>query len=162
MKDYEIRRKDRAVDENAALEILKSGSFGVLSTIGADGYPYGVPVNYAYDDGKIYFHCAKNVGHKQDNLRFSGKVSFTVVTKSGVISEKFTTGYESAIAFGYASKTVIEKEKALRLLVQKYSPEFTEDGENHIKGAFERTDVFVIEIEKLTAKANKKRRFNKI
>lgn len=156
MKDYEIRRKDRAVDKNAALEILKSGSFGVLSTIGADGYPYGVPVNYAYDDGKIYFHCAKNVGHKQDNLRFSGKVSFTVVTKSDVISEKFTTGYESAIAFGYASKTVTEKEKALRLLVQKYSPEFTEDGENHIKGAFERTDVFVIEIEKLTAKANKK------
>ena len=49
-----------------------------------------------------------------------------------------------------------KKEKALRLLVQKYSPEFTEDGENHIKGAFERTDVFVIEIEKLTAKANKK------
>lgn len=87
MKDYEIRRKDRAVDENATLEILKSGSFGVLSTIGADGYPYGVPVNYAYDDGKIYFHCAKNVGHKQDNLRFSGKVSFTVVTKSDVISE---------------------------------------------------------------------------
>lgn len=87
MKDYEIRRKDRAVDENDALEILKSGSFGVLSTIGADGYPYGVPVNYAYDDGKIYFHCAKNVGHKQDNLRFSGKVSFTVVTKSDVISE---------------------------------------------------------------------------
>lgn len=87
MKDYEIRRKDRAVDENAALEILKSGSFGVLSTIGADGYPYGVPVNYAYNDGKIYFHCAKNVGHKQDNLRFSGKVSFTVVTKSDVISE---------------------------------------------------------------------------
>ena len=115
MKDYEIRRKDRAVDENAALEILKSGSFGVLSTIGADGYPYGVPVNYAYDDGKIYFHCAKNVGHKQDNLRFSGKVSFTVVTKSDVISEKFTTGYESAIAFGYASKTVTEKEKALRI-----------------------------------------------
>ena len=109
-----------------------------------------------FRSGKIYFHCAKNVGHKQDNLRFSGKVSFTVVTKSDVISEKFTTGYESAIAFGYASKTVTEKEKALRLLVQKYSPEFTEDGENHIKGAFERTDVFVIEIEKLTAKANKK------
>ncbi|WP_449074270.1 hypothetical protein [Ruminococcus sp.] len=40
--------------------------------------------------------------------------------------------------------------------MQKYSPEFAEDGENHIKGAFARTDVFVIEIEKLTAKANKK------
>ena len=105
---------------------------------------------------KSTFTVPKNVGHKQDNLRFSGKASFTVVTKSDVISEKFTTGYESAIAFGYASKTVTEKEKALRLLVQKYSPKFAEDGENHIKGAFERTDVFVIEIEKLTAKANKK------
>ena len=40
--------------------------------------------------------------------------------------------------------------------MQKYSPDLAEDGENHINGAFDRTDVFVIEIEKLTAKANKK------
>lgn len=156
MKIYEIRRTDRALTENDAVEILKNGSYGTLSTIGSDGYPYGVPVNYAYDDGKIYFHCAKNAGHKQENLRFSGKVSFTVVTKSNVIAEKFTTGYESAIAFGYASKTVTEKEKALRLLVQKYSSKFAEIGESHIKSAFDRTDVFMIEIERLTAKANKR------
>lgn len=155
MKAYDIRRSDRAQSESTAVEILKKGSYGVLSTVGADGYPYGVPVNYVYDDGKIYFHCAKNEGHKQENMRFSGKVSFTVVTKSDVISEKFTTGYESAIAFGIASKIVTDKEKALRLLVKKYSPDFINEGESYIKGGFERTDVFAVEIERLTAKANK-------
>lgn len=60
MKTMKSCRKDRAVDENAALEILKSGSFGVLSTIGAGQLSYcSVPVNYAYDDGKIYFHCCQ-------------------------------------------------------------------------------------------------------
>ncbi len=31
---------------------------------GEDGYPYGVPVNYVVDKDKIYFHCAKDAGHK--------------------------------------------------------------------------------------------------
>ena len=156
MKNYEIRRTDRALTEEDAVEILRKGSFGILSTIGADGYPYGVPVNYVYDDGRIYFHCAKNNGHKQENLRFSGRVSFTVVTKSEVISEKFTTAYESAVAFGTASKIVFDKEKALRLLVKKYSPQFIDEGESCIKDDFEHTDVFMLEIERLTAKANRK------
>lgn len=47
MKAYDIRRSDRAQSESTAVEILKKGSYGVLSTVGADGYPYGVPVNYA-------------------------------------------------------------------------------------------------------------------
>lgn len=156
MKNYEIRRTDRALTEEDAVEILRKGSFGILSTIGADGYPYGVPVNYVYDDGRIYFHCAKNAGHKQENLRFSGRVSFTVVTKSEVIPEKFTTAYESAVAFGTASKIVFDKEKALRLLVKKYSPQYIDEGESCIKDHFERTDVFMLEIERLTAKANRK------
>lgn len=155
MKNYPIRRTDRALTETDAVEILKSGSYGVLSTISADGYPYGVPLNYVYDDGKIYFHCAKGSGHKQDNLRFSGRVSFTVVTKSEVVPDKFTTSYESAVAFGIASKIVFDKEKALRLLIKKYSPEFMVEGEKAIKGAFDKTDIFMIEIEKLTAKANR-------
>ena len=73
MKAYDIRRSDRAQSESTAVEILKKGSYGVLSTVGADGYPYGVPVNYVYDDVKIYFHCAKS-GHKLDAVRASRKI----------------------------------------------------------------------------------------
>jgi nitroimidazol reductase NimA-like FMN-containing flavoprotein (pyridoxamine 5'-phosphate oxidase superfamily) len=58
----EIRLKDRVVDDEKAVEIIKKGSYGVLSTIGADGYPYGVPLNYTYFNNCICFHCAQE-GH---------------------------------------------------------------------------------------------------
>ena len=35
-----MRRKDRETTEERAYEILKNGEYGILSTIGEDGYPY--------------------------------------------------------------------------------------------------------------------------
>ena len=78
----QIRRKDRVLDRNGAEDILKKGTYGVLSTFGQDGYPYGVPVNYFYKDGHIYFHCAVE-GHKMDNLANCPQVSFTVALAPG-------------------------------------------------------------------------------
>lgn len=155
MQCFEMRRTDRKLDEKNAFEILEKGNFGILSTIGSDGYPYGVPVNYVFVNEKIYFHCAKNVGHKEKNLINSNKVSFTVVTKSDVCSEKMTTKYESTIAFGIAEKTFTEKEFVLRELVKKYSPNNIPEGEKHIEKSFNACDIFAIKIEKLTAKANR-------
>ena len=53
-----MRRKDRKTTEERAYEILKNGEYGILSTIGEDGYPYGVPVNFAVEGNKIYFNTA--------------------------------------------------------------------------------------------------------
>jgi hypothetical protein len=39
----QIRLKDRAVNDEKAIQIITKCSYGVLSTIGEDGYPYGVP-----------------------------------------------------------------------------------------------------------------------
>lgn len=50
-----------------ATAILDVAEFGVLSTIGNDGQPYGVPLNYIYKDRAIYFHCAV-AGQKLDNI----------------------------------------------------------------------------------------------
>ena len=49
---------------------------GVLSLIGDDGYPYGLPIDHWYceEDGKIYFHGAKE-GHKIDSIKACGKAS---------------------------------------------------------------------------------------
>lgn len=155
MKDYKMRRTDRELSCDEALEILRNGAYGVLSTIGSDGFPYGVPVNYAYDSGKIYFHCAKNSGHKQENLIYSGRVSFTVVTHEKIVPESFTSEYASVIAFGVASKTVINKEHGLLKLVEKYSPDFIKEGEEYISEYADVTDVYEIDIEKISGKANK-------
>ena len=41
-----MRRKDRETTEERAYEILKNGEYGILSTIGEDGYP----VSYTHLD----------------------------------------------------------------------------------------------------------------
>ena len=64
----EMRRKDRLLTEKEAREILSEGEYGVLSTMGENGYPYGVPVNYVYLNDNIYFHCAADVGPKLENI----------------------------------------------------------------------------------------------
>ena len=50
----EMRLKSQQLSEEETIALLDAGEYGVLSTIGANGYPYGVPINYIYDDGKIY------------------------------------------------------------------------------------------------------------
>lgn len=46
--DREMRRKDRKIETDEAIKILKTGEYGVLSTVDIDGYPYGVPINYIW------------------------------------------------------------------------------------------------------------------
>ena len=65
------------------IKILEKEEAGVLAVIGDGGYPYTVPMNYIYSDGKIYFHTAKG-GHKNDAIAENSKVSFCVIEESEV------------------------------------------------------------------------------
>ncbi len=150
-----IRRKDRAISKQEAIEILTNGEYGILSTIGIDGYPYGIPVNYVYQNGNIYFHCAIK-GHKLDNITYNNKVSFCVVGNTKVIPEKFGTNYESAILFGKAVKVSgDEKNEALISLLEKYSSEFMEKGMLYIQKLYDKTVVVKISIEHVSGKSKK-------
>lgn len=146
-----MRRSNREASIDAAKDILRWGEYGVLSTVGEDGFPYGVPLNYAYDGEKIYFHCAKNVGHKLENLSFCDKVSFTAVCGNEVKSDKFTEKFESVIVFGNARRSD-DKIYGLEQLIKKYSPMYIESGMEHIKKSADKTDVFEIEILKISGK----------
>ena len=151
----EIRLKDRAVNDEKIIEIFKTGSYGVLSTIGEDGYPYGVPVNYTYFDNCICFHCAQQ-GHKIENIKHNERVSFCVVTGSEVLASKFDTDYESAIAFGRASEVTDEsaKREILLSVINKYSGDFLPAGMNYMKKYWDETAVIKITIEHLSGKAH--------
>ena len=151
----EIKLQDRAVNHDKALEIITKGSYGVLSTIGEDGYPYGVPLNYTFFDNCICFHCA-NEGHKLENIDFSNKVSFCVVTKSDVLSNEFDTDYESAIAFGKAGVVTddAEKKDILLSVLNKYSANYLKAGNNYMKKYWDDTKVIKMEIEHLSGKAH--------
>ena len=71
------RKKEEITDDAAISAILRKARVGRLATLGADGYPYIVPVNYVYLGESIYFHCARE-GEKLDNIRRHARVCFEV------------------------------------------------------------------------------------
>ncbi|MDO9086796.1 MAG: pyridoxamine 5'-phosphate oxidase family protein [Anaerolineaceae bacterium] len=148
-----MRRKDRLMNQEAAIELLMRGEYGVLSSVDEEGQPYGVPVNYVFDGLEtIYFHCAKE-GHKLDNLKTNPKVCFTVVGDTQVMDWKFTTAFESVIVFGIAHEVEgEEKYQGLRMLALKYSPDYEEEFNKDIDKAMIPTQVMKIQVKQLTGK----------
>lgn len=151
-----LQRKDRQMDDAAAMALLQRGEYGILSTTDGNDQPYGIPVHYAVMDETIFFHCATE-GHKLDNIIANSKVSLCVVGRSHVTPEKFATCYESVIVSGNA--TIIEdpvlRKNALRALIVKYAPDHIPAGEAYMEKLFDQTAVVRIFIDHLSGKARK-------
>ena len=147
-----MRRKDKEIGTDEAINLLTNCEYGVLSTVGNDGQPYGVPLNYTYKDNCIYFHCALK-GHKIDNIDDNPKVSFCTVGNTEVLPSEFSTNYVSAVAFGVASEVQgTERYDALVLLLEKFSPGFIEEGKKYIEKLDKVTKVIKIQIQHISGK----------
>lgn len=151
----EMRRKEKLMDNEAGIELLKKCSYGVLSLFGDDDYPYGVPVNYAYKDNCIYIHGFLS-GHKIDAIQNHSKVCFTVVGETEVLKQQVTTNYVSVIAFGKAeiilSPNNAERENAFSVLMERFIPGEEERTSKYIKAHEANTSVIKIVIEHMTCK----------
>jgi uncharacterized protein len=148
----EMRRKDKEIGTDEAIKLLTECEYGVLSTVGNDGQPYGVPLNHVYKDNCIYFHCALK-GHKIDNIDNNPKVSFCAVGNTKVLPSEFSTNYVSAVAFGVASEVQgTERYNALVWILEKFSPEFIEEGKKYIEKLDKTTKVIKIEIQHMSGK----------
>ena len=148
----EMRRKDKEIGTDEAINLLAECEYGVLATVDNNGQPYGLPLNYAYKDNCIYFHCALT-GHKIDNIDSNPKVSFCAVGDTEVLPSEFSTDYVSAVAFGVASEVQgTERYNALVLLLEKFSPDFMEEGRKYIEKLDKVTKVIKIEIQHISGK----------
>lgn len=147
-------KEENQLPREDAVKILESNSHGVLALDGDDGYPYAVPVSYAYEDGKIYFHGAAEGGHKLDSITRNSKVSFCVVEKDEILAADFNTLFLSAIAFGRARilDDDGEKQQALERILAKYSADYMESGRDYIKASWNDVCAVEITVEHLTAK----------
>lgn len=118
-------RPESRLSEEAAKELLLKGEIGVLSTAGADGVPYGIPINYVYspEENILFFHCATK-GRKVSNLIENNKVSLAVVGSAKVVPDKYTSAYESVIVEGKASLITDpdEKRRLLVRLCERFAP----------------------------------------
>jgi nitroimidazol reductase NimA-like FMN-containing flavoprotein (pyridoxamine 5'-phosphate oxidase superfamily) len=151
----DIRRQDRALSRQDALELLRRAEYGVLSSVDPDGQPYGVPLSFCLIDDAIYFHSALE-GHKLDNIAGNPRVSFCVVGGTEVLPDKFGTRYTSAIVFGAAEEVFgSDKQRALEGFVSKYSPGYVEKGLKYIETMTADARVFRVRVESISGKARR-------
>ena len=119
-----MRRSAQALGVDACREVLSRGTSGVLALLGDGGWPYAVPMSYALDGEKLYFHCARE-GHKLDAIRREARASFCVVDRDDVKPAEYTSYFRSVIIFGRVR--VLEDEAQMRaaieLLARRYFPE---------------------------------------
>ena len=146
-----IRQK---VDQETCIRLLKNEKRGVLSVLGDDGYPYGLPINHYYneEDGHIYFHSGMK-GHKIDAMRKCDKVSFCVYDSGYVREGEWALNINSVIVFGRV-RFVEDYDKAIEIS-RKLSYKFTDDQtyiENEVRKSGPRVLVFELVPEWMTGK----------
>ena len=149
-----MRRFKQQISEEECLQVLRQEPRGVLSMIGDDGYPYGIPLDHWYSDsdGKLYFHGAKE-GHKIDAVSSCDKVSYCVCDQGYRRDGEWALNIRSVIVFGRI-RPVTDEEKAREICTQ-ICRKFTDDEayiEKELKNAFSRVLCLELTPEHMTGK----------
>lgn len=123
-----VVRVKQALSKEKCVEILKSELRGVLSVLGDDGYPYGMPMNHWYneEDGTLYFHSGKK-GHRVDAMKTCDKASFCVIDKGECKDGDWALTFQSVIVFGRLE--IVEDPQIVIDMVRKLSYHFTDNAE---------------------------------
>lgn len=126
-----MRKSNKKITEISIItDILDTCHTGRLGTVGADGWPMVKPLNFAFHEGLIYFHCALE-GEKLDDIRRDNRVCFEAdlpvayVKGTGDNPCRAEYLYRSVIVRGRAVIVTEREERllALDLLMAKYQPE---------------------------------------
>lgn len=147
-----MRRNKQQLPDQECVELLKQEPRGVLALLGDDGYPYTVPMDFFYDEGKLYFHCAKE-GHKIDAIKKCGKASFCVMDKGFRRQDEWALNIKSVVAFGRIRLVEDRKETMARVrqLGNKYNPS-PEAVEKELERTADIVQCLEFQIEHMTGK----------
>lgn len=111
----QMKRINQQLSKEDCIELLKNEKRGVLSVIGDDEYPYGIPLDFLYDENEnmIYFQGC-NSGHKIDAIRKNNKVSFCIYDNGQIEEGDIGLTLKSVIVFGRIN-IVKNSEKTLNI-----------------------------------------------
>lgn len=123
-----MRREKQRISEEECIEILKNEPRGVLSMLGDDDYPYGVPINqfYCKENGHIYFHGGK-VGHRVDAVKKHDKVSLCVYDGGYRREGEWALNIKSVIVFGRIR--IVDDYDEMIDICRRLSYKFTQNSE---------------------------------
>lgn len=95
-----MRRADRALSEEDTRSLLSLARWGTLSLAPDEhGYPHAIPINCAYVDGALLFHCGQQ-GKKLDILKRDERACFSAMLSHVMVPDQFTAHFESVICYG--------------------------------------------------------------
>lgn len=150
----DMLRAKQQLSQDECIEILKQELRGVLSVLGDDDYPYGMPINHFYceEDGKLYFHGGKK-GHKIDAVKKHDKASFCVYDSGYRREGEWALNIRSVIVFGRIE--MIEDYDRMLEISRQLSYKFTQDSayiDHEIMHSGPGTLMFALKPEHMTGK----------
>lgn len=124
----EMRRFKQQINDEECIRILKEQPRGVLSMLGDNGYPYGIPLDHWYSeaDNKLYFHCAK-IGHKIDAVTACDKVSYCVMDEGYRKDGEWALNINSVVIFGRMRVVDDTEDELKRKIAVGLCQKFTDD-----------------------------------
>ena len=128
----------------------------MLCLTDSDGNPHAVPVSPALDGETVYIHCAP-AGYKLDCIAHNPQVCLVCADHITRMPERFSTAYQSTVAYGKARlvEGKDEKVRALDLICRKYALSNMDNFEAEMEKSFARTAIIRIDIENISGKQRK-------
>jgi nitroimidazol reductase NimA-like FMN-containing flavoprotein (pyridoxamine 5'-phosphate oxidase superfamily) len=154
----QLRRADKLMTEDQALEFLARGYCGRVASVGPDGWPYCVPLLYVWAGGEVLVHNAAAPGHLRANVRHDRRVCFEVdeageVFDYGRFECDTSVAYRSVIVFG--TIRMVEDESAKRQFFDALMAKYRKPDSGRPKHFYPRLDditLYAIAPERITGK----------
>lgn len=157
-----LRRTDKLLGQADIEDMLQHGYCGRLASVGADGWPYCVPLLFLWQGGELWLHNTAAKGHLKSNILANPKVCFELdepgeVFPYGRFECDTSIAYRSVIVYGMAR--VVEdrgdKTRFFAGFMAKYLPAEQQRGAERPEGFFPRLDqttVYAMQVERITGK----------
>ena len=157
--EWPIRRSDRALSRDEALEVVRRSHEAVFAVVGTDGLPYSFPITTCLWNNAVYFHCAANAGRKEDALKANPAISLTFIGSDARAEKEFSVNYASATLEGRATLVTDPEEKRASMLAfceHNAASAGPEAAAAYYGNAKDAIDVWRIDITRIAGKARNK------
>jgi nitroimidazol reductase NimA-like FMN-containing flavoprotein (pyridoxamine 5'-phosphate oxidase superfamily) len=146
------------MSDERARELVASAYCGRLGTVGADGWPYVVPLLYVWTDGEIWVHNTSARGHLRENVDHDPRVCFEIdetgeVFPYGRFECDTSVEYRSVVVFGRIR--IIHDEPGKRAFFDALMEKYANPDWDRAKRFYPRLDqvtVYAIAIERMSGK----------
>jgi len=154
----QLRRVDKQMSEVQLHELIVRGYCGRLGTVGADAWPYIVPLLYVFLDGEIWVHNTRASGHLRANVEQASAVCFELdepgkVFPYGRFECDTSIAYRSVVIFGRIR--IVEERAQKQAFFEAFMAKYGDPAWVRPRNLFPRLDqvtVYAIAIERMTGK----------